>query len=93
MKEMLISLMIAYLLLMSIIGFVIMGIDKQRAIKKKWRIPESTLILIAFAGGGLGAFFGMYVFRHKTKHMKFVVLLPLSAVLYVIIGIQLMKLL
>lgn len=93
MKEMLISLMIAYLILMSIIGFVMMGIDKQRAIKKKWRIPERTLILIAFAGGGLGAFFGMYVFRHKTKHMKFVVLLPLSAVLYVIIGIQLMKLL
>lgn len=65
-----------------------MGIDKQRAIKRKWRIPERTLLFIAVIGGGIGAFFGMYGFRHKTKHAKFVIILPLSAVIYLVLTLK-----
>jgi Predicted membrane protein len=74
-----------YLLLMNLIGFVLMGIDKKKAVRKAWRIPEKTLLLAAFLGGGIGSFLGMYLFRHKTKHLKFVLLLPVSAVIYGII--------
>lgn len=70
-----------YLIVMNLSGFMVMGIDKRRAIRKGWRIRERTLLLIAFLGGGAGAFLGMMIFRHKTRHLKFVVLLPLSALL------------
>ncbi|HBY72843.1 MAG TPA: DUF1294 domain-containing protein, partial [Lachnospiraceae bacterium] len=52
-------------------------------------IPERTLLLIAFLGGGIGSFLGMRIFRHKTKHRKFVILLPIAAVLYAILLIYL----
>ena len=53
-------------------------IDKRNAIKHRWRIPESRLLWSAFLLGGFGAFFGMYMFRHKTKHLKFKILVPLA---------------
>lgn len=62
--------------IVNLIGFVIMGIDKRKAIKHMWRIPEKTLFLVAVLGGGLGGMLGMKVFRHKTKHMKFVIGFP-----------------
>jgi uncharacterized membrane protein YsdA (DUF1294 family) len=71
-----------YLVVMNLVGFTVMGIDKRRAITKKWRISENTLIIIAFIGGGIGAWFGMYVYRHKTKHVKFVIILPLTVIIY-----------
>ena len=74
---------------MSLIGFVLMGVDKYKAKKRKWRIPEKTLFTVAFLGGGIGCYLGMYAFRHKTKHRKFVILLPLSALLYVLILLKL----
>jgi len=86
MEKVSIILVTSYFVLMSMIGFATMRSDKQRAIKKGWRIPERTLLLIAFAGGGIGSFLGMYTFRHKTKHIKFVVLIPLSVILYFILG-------
>ncbi|MHB8129284.1 MAG: DUF1294 domain-containing protein [Mobilitalea sp.] len=89
MEQTIVTLVIGYVVLMSFIGFVMMGIDKRKAIKKAWRIPERTLILTAFAGGGIGSFLGMYAFRHKTKHSKFIVLLPLAAVIYIFLIIQL----
>jgi len=58
-----------------------MGIDKQKAKRKAWRIPERTLILIAFLGGGPGSLLGMYTFHHKTKHNKFRILIPIAAML------------
>ena len=73
-----------YFAIMSIIGFTLMGIDKSRAVKRKWRIPERTLLIVAMIGGGIGSFLGMYSFRHKTKHTRFVILLPLSAIIYVL---------
>ena len=55
-------------------------LDKQNAKNRKWRIPESRLLLPAFLIGGFGAFFGMYTFRHKTKHIKFKILIPLALI-------------
>jgi uncharacterized membrane protein YsdA (DUF1294 family) len=73
-----------YIVFMSALGFALMGIDKRKAKKNVWRIPERTLILIAFTGGGIGSFLGMRVFRHKTKHAKFAILLPIAAILYAV---------
>ena len=59
------------MLSMSVIGFLAMGIDKFKAKRNAWRIPERTLFLIAFLGGGAGVWLGMQVFRHKTLHLMF----------------------
>lgn len=66
-----------YVIIMNIIGVMMMGIDKSRAKRHAWRIPESTLFLISLLGGSVGSLAGMYLFRHKTKHMKFVIGMPL----------------
>lgn len=79
MEQIINNLITGYIALMSIVGFAQMGIDKQRAVKKAWRIPERTLFLAALLGGSIGSFLGMYAFRHKTKHIKFVTILPLTA--------------
>lgn len=60
-----------YLLLVNVIAFVMYGIDKRRAKKEAWRIPEARLLLVAAAGGSVGAWLGMKVWRHKTLHKKF----------------------
>lgn len=60
-----------YLLVVNIIGFIIMGVDKKRAIRGAWRISEASLFLVAFIGGSLGSIMGMQHFRHKTKHWYF----------------------
>lgn len=83
MKETWFFIVIIYIFIMSIIGFATMAIDKKKSIKRGWRIPELTLILIAFMGGALGSYIGMYMFRHKTKHLKFVILLPLAILLHI----------
>ena len=80
---------VGYLVILSFAGLISMGMDKRRAIRNRWRIPERTLLLIAFLGGGIGSFLGMRIFRHKTKHRKFVILLPIAAVLYAILLIYL----
>ena len=64
---------------MSVIGFALMGIDKSRAINRKWRINEATLFLLAFFGGGIGSTLGMFFFRHKTQHWYFRLFFPLCA--------------
>ncbi|MCR5283919.1 MAG: DUF1294 domain-containing protein [Lachnospiraceae bacterium] len=83
MKHLLLSL-ILYLLVINVIGFSLMGIDKSKARKRAWRIPESTLFLFAIFGGSIGSIIGMYVFRHKTKHWYFVVGMPLILILQLI---------
>ncbi len=75
---------IYYLILMNIIGFIQMGIDKNKAVKHRWRIPEATLFLTAFLGSAFGSWIGMYVFHHKTKHMAFVIGMPLITVLHIL---------
>ncbi len=60
-----------YLIGINILTFLIFGIDKWKARRGKWRIPEGTLIWMSIAGGSIGALVGMYLFRHKTKKRKF----------------------
>ncbi len=74
----------AYYIIINIIAFFLYGNDKQRAKRHAWRIPERTLLGIALLGGGLGAFLGMQVFRHKTKHFIFCFLVPLCLLLHCI---------
>ena len=77
-----------YLLIINIVGFFAMGIDKAKAKMKAWRIPEKTLLGFAVAGGGLGVLLGMEMFRHKTKHWYFkygvpaILIIEIAAVLY-----------
>ena len=76
---------------MNLLAFVLYGIDKLKAKKGAWRIPEATLLLVAFLGGSLGAFLGMEVFRHKTKHAKFKILVPLFLILHIALAIYMFK--
>ena len=68
-----------YFLAINIVLFVVMGVDKYRAIRRLWRIPEATLFILALVGGACGGTVGMYSFRHKTKHWYFAVFFPLLA--------------
>ena len=67
---------IIYLVIINIIGFLAMFIDKQKARRGSWRIPEKTLIILTAIGGGIGTLIGMYAFRHKTKKLKFTIGIP-----------------
>lgn len=74
-----------YFIVINIVGFAIMGIDKRRAKKDLWRIPERMFFLCTFVGGGYGSWLGMRVFRHKTKHWYFVLFIPLMTAVETII--------
>lgn len=65
-----------YLVIINLIAFLLMAMDKSRARKHQWRIPEKTLFLSAILGGSIGAIAGMYTFHHKTKHWYFVIGMP-----------------
>lgn len=65
------SIAVAWLILINIVAFAAYGIDKRRARKHEWRIPEATLIGLAVVGGSIGAYAGMRLFHHKTLHVKF----------------------
>ena len=71
------ELLSIYLLILNAIAFCLMLIDKYKARKNLWRIPEATLISTALLGGSIGALIGMYTVRHKTRHIKFTVGIPL----------------
>ena len=75
-----------YLVVINFIGLIIMFIDKKRAIKKKYRIPEKTLFLVALIGGSLGTTLGMEMFRHKTKHWYFKWGMPLLLIIQLILA-------
>ncbi len=69
-------LLAAYVIIMNVIGFFMMGLDKRKAIKHAFRIPEANLFTIAIIGGSIGCIAGMYFFRHKTRHWYFVYGMP-----------------
>jgi len=69
--------MLIYLCIVNAIGFALMLLDKAKAKKNLWRIPERTFFLIACIGGSLGCILGMYTIRHKTKHPKFTIGMPM----------------
>ena len=79
-------LLILYLLIMNAAGAISMLMDKRRAKKKLWRIPEATLLAIAALGGSAGSLMGMYAFRHKTKHVKFTLLIPAMLVAQLVLA-------
>ena len=80
-----ISYIVLYLTIVNLAGFFIMGIDKLRARKRAFRIPESTLFVIALMGGSLGTTIGMHLFHHKTRHWYFLYGMP--AILFLQIAI------
>ena len=80
-----IKIIIIYTIIINIIGFFSMLIDKRRAIKNKWRIPEKTLFLIAIIGGSVGSIAGMRFFRHKTKHWYFAYGMPAILLVQIVI--------
>ena len=72
---------------MNIIGFASMGIDKRKAQRSAYRIPEATLFAIAIMGGSLGSVIGMFLFRHKTKHWYFKFGMPIILLLHVVLAV------
>lgn len=81
------KLLLGYLLLINVTGLLLMLADKQKARKNRWRIPELTLMGVAAIGGSLGTLMGMRLFRHKTKHPKFYIGVPLLLAIQVVFGI------
>lgn len=78
-----------YLAIINALGFLLMLIDKWKAKKNLWRIPEATLLGVAVLGGSLGAILGMNLVRHKTKHLKFNIGLPVIFAVQVVLLILL----
>lgn len=76
---------IIYFVIINVLGFFAMGIDKLKAKKGSWRIPEDTLFMFTLLGGGFGTTAGIYVFRHKTKKKKFTIGMPLILALEIIL--------
>lgn len=79
------SIVISLLIVINVLAFLLYGIDKLKAKTHSWRIPENVLLLVAFAGGSLGALLAMFLFRHKTKHKKFTISVPIFFVCQVVI--------
>ena len=81
-----------YLVLINLIGIIIMAYDKRRAINHKWRVPEAHLFFIAVIFGSLGSIIGMFLFHHKTKHLKFTIGMPLILIIQMVVVYKLMLL-
>ena len=75
---------IIYIIVINIFGIITMKIDKEKAKKGNYRISEKSLFIIAILLGGIGIYSGMYMFRHKTKHAKFTVGIPITIILNII---------
>lgn len=82
---------IVYLIIMNIAGLAVMALDKSRARRYAWRIPEKMLFLVSVLGGSIGTWAGMYLFHHKTKHWYFVVGMPLILVLQIVLFVLLVR--
>lgn len=78
---------ILYFVMMNIVAFALMGIDKKRAVRHEWRVSEANLFLPALLGGSVGAIAGMRCFHHKTKHWYFVIGMPLILIVQLIAGV------
>ena len=73
-----------YLAIINALSFLLMLIDKQKAKKNRWRIPENTLLGVCLIGGSLGGIIAMNIFRHKTQHLRFSVGIPLMLILHIV---------
>ena len=84
-----ITLIIVYLIVIYFISFIMMGLDKYKAKKRAWRIPESTLFVLALIGGSVGSIAGMHLFHHKTRHWYFLYGMPAILIIQILIVIAL----
>ena len=75
---------VIYFIIINAIGFFTMWIDKRKAVRGAWRIPEKTIFIITALGGGIGTISGMYIFRHKTQKLNFTIGLPFITILEII---------
>ena len=80
-----ITLIVVYLLVVNLISFTVMGVDKSKARKRSWRIPESTLFVLALIGGSIGSIAGMHLFHHKTRHWYFLYGMPVILIIQILI--------
>lgn len=86
-----ITLIIIYLAVVNFISFTVMGIDKLKARKRAWRIPEATLFVLAIIGGSAGSIIGMHLFRHKTRHWYFLYGMPAILAVQILIVVALLS--
>lgn len=91
MNDLIIKILICYFVIINVISFITMYVDKKRAEAHKWRIPEARLFLFAAILGSIGILAGMSVFRHKTKHMKFVIGIPCILIIQMVIVYYIIK--
>ena len=84
-----ITLIIVYMIIINFISFILMGVDKSKARKRSWRIPESTLFVLALIGGSIGSIAGMHLFHHKTRHWYFLYGMPAILIIQILIVIVL----
>lgn len=84
-------ILIVYLTALNIAAFIMYGADKKRAVRDEWRISEKTLMLTAAAGGAAGALLAMELFRHKTKHKKFVFGVRAMLLLWVALAVKILR--
>ena len=87
--DMLFKVLLVYLLIINAAGFILMLVDKIKAKKNLWRVPEATLFLVAAVGGSVGSILGMYTFRHKTRHLKFTLGIPAILICQIALAIWL----
>ena len=85
------DLLFVYLLIINALGFILMLIDKYKAKKNLWRIPEATLFSTALLGGSIGVFCGMYTVRHKTRHPSFTLGIPVIIAMLIVLAIVLLS--
>ena len=79
------DIIILYVVAVNVVSFLMMGIDKRKAVKRAFRIPESTLFVLAIIGGSIGSIIGMHLFRHKTRHWYFLYGMPVILALQIIL--------
>ncbi len=84
---MFITCLLVYLFIINAAAFLLMLIDKYKAKKNLWRIPEDTLMMTAALGGSIGALAGMYAVRHKTRHIKFTLGIPLILAAQILLAV------
>ena len=79
-----VKLLAYYIVFINLLGIILMFLDKRKAVKNRWRISENTLMLTSLIGGSLGILIGMYTFRHKTKHKKFTIGVPVQLIINIL---------
>lgn len=90
-SHLILEFLFIYLILINITSFLLFFIDKKRARKHLFRIPESSLFLLSTLGGSLGSIFGMKVFKHKTRKKNFIIIIPILLVLNIISTIYILR--